>query len=48
MSQAAVDPFDGVPLVSGYDALLDVRVNLLVHEVLQFGQVIVWHTNTSQ
>lgn len=39
--QAAVDPLDGVALVLGNDAFLDVGVNLLVHEVLQFGQVII-------
>lgn len=39
--QAAVDPLDGVALVLGDDALLDVGVNLLIHEVLQFGQIII-------
>lgn len=39
--QAAVDPLDGVTFVLGDDALLDVGVNLLVHEVLQLGQVII-------
>lgn len=42
MSQAAVDPLDCVPFILGNDALLDVGVNLLVHEVLQLGQVIIW------
>lgn len=40
--QAAVDPLDGVPFVLGDDSFLYVGVNLLVHEVLQFGQVIIW------
>lgn len=40
--QAAVDPLDGVAFVLGDDALLNVRVNLLVHEVLQLGEVIIW------
>lgn len=39
--QAAVDPLDGVAFVLGDDALLDVGFNLLVHEVLQLGQVII-------
>lgn len=39
--QAAVDPLDGVAFVFGDDALLDVRVDLLVHEILQLGQVII-------
>lgn len=39
--QAAVDPFDGVTFALGDDALLNVGVDLLVHEVLQFGQVII-------
>lgn len=40
--QAAVDPLDGVTFVLGDDALLNVGVDLLVHEVLQLGQVIIW------
>lgn len=40
--QAAVDPLDGFTLILGHDALLNVGVNLLVHEVLQLGQVIIW------
>lgn len=39
--QAAVDPLDGVTFTLGDDALLNVGVNLLVHEVLQLGQVII-------
>ena len=39
--QAAVDPFDGVTFALSDDALLNVGVDLLVHEVLQFGQVII-------
>lgn len=41
-SQAAVDPLNGVALIFGDDALLDVGVDLLVHEVLQLGQVVIW------
>lgn len=41
--QAAVDPLDGVSLILGNDALLNVGVNLLVHEFLQFGQVVIWN-----
>lgn len=41
--QAAVDPLDGVALVFGNDAFLDVRVDLLVHEVLQLGKVVIWN-----
>lgn len=40
--QAAVDPLDGVSFVLGNDALLNVGVNLLVHEFLQLGQVVIW------
>lgn len=40
--QAAVDPLDGVAFVFGDDSLLDVGVHLLVHEVLQLGQVVIW------
>lgn len=40
--QAAVDPLDGVSFILGDDALLNVGINLLVHEVLQLGQVIIW------
>lgn len=39
--QAAVDPLDGVAFILGDDALLNVGVNLLVHKVLQLGQVII-------
>lgn len=39
--QATVDPLDGVAFILGDDALFDVGVNLLVHEVLQLGQVII-------
>lgn len=42
-SQAAVDPLDGVSFILGDDALLNVRVHLLVHELLQLGQVVVWN-----
>lgn len=42
LSQAAVDPFYGVSFVFGDDSFLDVRVDLLVHEILQLGQVIIW------
>lgn len=42
--QTAVDPLDGVAFVFGDDALLDIRVNLLVHEILQLGQVVVWES----
>lgn len=40
--QAAVDPLDGVSFILGNDALLNVGVNLLVHEFLQLGQVVIW------
>lgn len=46
--QAAVDPLDGVSLFLGDDALLNVRVDLLVHEVLQLGQVVVWNRMAQQ
>lgn len=39
--QAAVDPLDGVAFVLGDDAFLNVGVHLLVHEVLQLGEVII-------
>lgn len=44
--QAAVDPLDGVSFILGDDALLDVGVDLLVHEFLQLGQVIIWSRRT--
>lgn len=44
--QAAVDPLDGVTLIFSNDALLNVGFNLLVHEVLQLGQVIIWGGQT--
>lgn len=40
--QAAVDPLDCVAFVLGDDAFFDVGVHLLVHEVLQLGEVIIW------
>lgn len=39
--QAAVDPLDCVAFVLGNDAFLDVGVHLLVHEVLQLGEIII-------
>lgn len=41
LSQTAVDPLYGVALVFGDDSFLDVGVDLLVHEILQLGQVII-------
>lgn len=46
--QAAVDPLDGVAFILGDDALLDVGVDLLVHEVLQLGKVIIWEDKHSK
>lgn len=46
--QAAVDPLDGVAFVLGDDALFNVGVNLLVHEVLQLGEVIIWKDRHSK
>jgi len=40
--QTTVNSLDGFSLVFGDDALLDVGLHLLVHEVLQLGEVIVW------
>ena len=45
--QAAVDPLDGVAFILGDDALLDVGVDLLVHEVLQLGKIIIWEDKHS-
>lgn len=39
--QTAVDPLYGVAFVLGDDAFLNVRVHLLVHKVLQLGEVII-------
>lgn len=39
--QAAVDPLYDVAFVLGDDAFLNVGVHLLVHEVLQLGEVII-------
>lgn len=39
--QAAVDPLDGVAFILGDDAFLNVGIHLLIHEVLQFGEVII-------
>lgn len=46
--QAAVDPLDGVSFILGDDALLNVGVNLLVHEFLQLGQVVIWNRMAQQ
>lgn len=46
--QAAIDPLDGVSFVLGDDALLNVGVHLLVHELLQLGQVVVWSNRAQQ
>lgn len=46
--QAAVDPLDGVAFVLGDDPFLYVGVNLLVHEVLQLGQIIIWKVKKQQ
>lgn len=46
--QAAVDPLDGVSFILGDDALLNVRVDLLVHEVLQLGQVVICEERQSR
>lgn len=40
-SQAAVDPFDCVAFLLGNDAFFNVSVHLLVHEVLQLGEIII-------
>lgn len=39
--QAAVDPLNCVTLVLCDDAFFDVGVHLLVHEVLQLGEIII-------
>lgn len=39
--QTAVDPLYGVAFVLGDDAFLNVCVHLLVHKVLQLGEVII-------
>ena len=40
--KAPVDPLDGLPFVLLDDALVNVGVHLLVHEVPQFREVIIW------
>lgn len=40
--QAAVDPLNDVAFVLLQDSLLDVSVHLLVHEVPQLGQIVIW------
>ena len=44
--QTTVNSLDGLSFLLGDDALLDVVLHLLVHEVLQLGQVVVWGGQT--
>lgn len=46
--QAAVDPLDCVAFILGDNAFVNVGVDLLVHEVLQLGQVIIWKERQSR
>ena len=46
--QTTVNSLYGLSFFLRDDALVDVVIHLLVHEVLQLGQVVVWGGNTQQ